>query len=47
MIVILLYGEGYNAAEIAGLTGLSRTNVKVRAFRIRRRLRMLDAGGVG
>ena len=46
MIVVLLYGEGYNVAEIAGLTGLSRANVKVRAFRIRHRLRTLYAGGV-
>lgn len=46
MIVVLLYGEGYNAAEIAGLTGLSQANVKVRAFRLRRRLRTLYAGGV-
>ncbi len=44
MIVVLLYGEGYDAGEIAGLTGLSRTNVKVRAFRIRRRLKALYAG---
>jgi RNA polymerase sigma-70 factor (ECF subfamily) len=46
MIVILLYGEGYSVAEIAGLTGLSQANVKVRAFRLRRRLRTLYAGGV-
>ena len=47
MIVVLLYGEGYNVVEIADLTGLSRANVKVRAFRIRRRLRMFYAGGLG
>ena len=44
MIVVLLYGEGYDSKEISGLTGLSLANVKVRAFRIRRRLRMLYAG---
>ena len=45
MILILLDGEGYDAREISRLTGLSRANVKVRAFRIRRRLRALY--GVG
>ncbi len=44
MIVVLLYGEGYSTKEIAGLTGLSVANVKVRAFRIRRRLKELHTG---
>jgi RNA polymerase sigma-70 factor, ECF subfamily len=44
MIILLLYGEGYDAKEVAGLTGLSRANVKVRAFRSRRRLKLLYAG---
>jgi RNA polymerase sigma-70 factor, ECF subfamily len=46
MIVVLLYGEGYDAKEIAGLTGLSRANVKVRAFRSRRKMKLLYAGGL-
>lgn len=44
MIVVLLYGEGYEVKEIARLTGLSHANVKVRAFRIRRRLKKLLEG---
>jgi len=39
MILLLLYGDGYSVSEIAQMTGLSRANVKIRAFRIRRRLR--------
>jgi RNA polymerase sigma-70 factor, ECF subfamily len=42
MILLLLYGEGYDVKEVSHLTGLSQPNVKVRAFRIRRRLRMLS-----
>jgi RNA polymerase sigma-70 factor, ECF subfamily len=44
MIIILLYGEGCNTKEVAGLTGLSRANVKVRAFRSRRLMKFLYAG---
>jgi RNA polymerase sigma-70 factor, ECF subfamily len=44
MILVLLYAEECNTAEIAGLTGLSQPNIKVRAFRIRRRLKTLFAG---
>ncbi len=44
MILLLLDGEGYDVKEVALLTGLSRTNVKVQAFRIRRRLRALYSG---
>ena len=39
MILILTEGEGYQDKEVARLTGLSLANVKVRAFRLRRRLR--------
>jgi len=39
MILVLLDGEGHSVAEVAQLTGLTRANVKVRAFRIRRHLR--------
>jgi RNA polymerase sigma-70 factor (ECF subfamily) len=35
----LLDGEGHSVAEVATLLGWSQTNVKVRAFRARRRLR--------
>lgn len=44
MVLVLLYGEGYGVGEVAGLTGLSQANVKVRAFRLRRRLRVLYGG---
>lgn len=44
MVLVLLYGEGYGVGEVAGLTGLSGANVKVRAFRLRRRLRALYGG---
>jgi RNA polymerase sigma-70 factor, ECF subfamily len=46
MIMVLFYGEGYDAKEVAGLTGLSRANVKVRAFRSRRLMKMLYARGL-
>lgn len=46
IILVLFYGEGYDSNEISQLTGLSRTNVKVRAFRIRRHLRKIYAGGL-
>jgi RNA polymerase sigma-70 factor (ECF subfamily) len=46
MILILLDGEGHSVAEVAQLTGLTRANVKVRAFRIRRRLRAQGASEV-
>ncbi len=45
MILVLHYGEGYSGEEIAEMTGLSKTNVKVRAFRIRRKLKALCDGG--
>jgi RNA polymerase sigma-70 factor, ECF subfamily len=45
MIMVLFYGEGYAAKDVAGLTGLSRANVKVRAFRSRRLIKSLYAGG--
>lgn len=40
-MLLLLDGEGWDMAEVAERTGWSRTNVKVRAFRARRRLRKL------
>lgn len=43
-ILLLLDGEGWSVADIAGRVGWSRTNVKVRAFRARRRLRRLLEG---
>jgi RNA polymerase sigma-70 factor (ECF subfamily) len=43
-ILLLLDGEGWGAAEIAAKLGWSRANVKVRAFRARRRLRRLLEG---
>ncbi len=38
-VLYLLDGEGHSVAEVATLLGWSQTNVKVRAFRARRRLR--------
>jgi RNA polymerase sigma-70 factor (ECF subfamily) len=44
-ILLLLDGEGWSVAEIAQRLGWSSTNVKVRAFRARRKLRrMLEEG---
>ena len=40
-LLLLLHGEGWSTAEIAEHTGWSRSNVKVRAFRARRKLRRL------
>jgi len=40
-ILLLLDGEGWDVAEIAERVGWPRTNVQVRAFRARRRLRKL------
>jgi len=40
-ILLLLDGEGWSTSEIAERLGWSRTNVKVRAHRARRRLRSL------
>lgn len=41
MILLLMEAEGYDVSETAQLTGLSVPNIKVRAFRIRRRLKKL------
>lgn len=38
-LVVLLGLEGKSVEEVAAITGLSRVNVKVRAFRARRKLR--------
>ncbi|NNL64785.1 MAG: sigma-70 family RNA polymerase sigma factor [Myxococcales bacterium] len=38
-LLLLLHGEGWSTAEIAERTGWSRSNVKVRAYRARRKLR--------
>ncbi|MBN2242335.1 MAG: RNA polymerase sigma factor [Acidobacteria bacterium] len=46
MILVLLYGEGHEIREISKLTGLSRANVKIRAYRIRRQLNKQYAGGL-
>jgi RNA polymerase sigma-70 factor, ECF subfamily len=43
MIIVLLYGEGHDTKEVADMTGLSRANVKVRAFRSRRLMKLLYA----
>ena len=40
-VLLLLHGEGRSVAEIAERLGWSRTNVKVRAHRARKRLRRL------
>jgi RNA polymerase sigma-70 factor (ECF subfamily) len=37
-LLLLLHGEGWSTAEIAARTGWSRSNVKVRAYRARRKL---------
>jgi RNA polymerase sigma-70 factor (ECF subfamily) len=45
MILVLMDAEGYDTNEVARLTRLTRANVKIRAFRLRRRLRaMLQQG---
>jgi RNA polymerase sigma-70 factor (ECF subfamily) len=41
VVLTLMVLEELSVAEVAGLTGWSRVNVKVRAFRARRRLRQL------
>jgi RNA polymerase sigma-70 factor (ECF subfamily) len=46
MILVLLYGEGLEIKEISKLTGLSRANVKIRAYRLRQRLNKQYAGGL-
>ena len=43
-VLLLLDGEGWSVGEIALRLGWSATNVKVRAFRARRRLRRLLEG---
>jgi RNA polymerase sigma-70 factor, ECF subfamily len=40
-LLVLLEGEGWSVAEIAERLGWSRTNVKVRAHRARKRLRRI------
>ncbi len=41
MVLLLLDGEGWTTAEIAGRLGWTRSNVKVRAHRARKKLRRL------
>lgn len=41
MVVTLLDLEGHSVAEVAALTGMNGTLIKVRAFRARRKLRRL------
>jgi RNA polymerase sigma-70 factor (ECF subfamily) len=43
-LLLMLHGEGWSTAEIAERTGWSQANVKVRAFRARRKLRRLMEG---
>ena len=43
MVLELVYLEGHSVKEAAGLLGWSTTNVKVRLFRSRRKLRGLLA----
>lgn len=43
-VLLLLDGEGWSVAEIAEHLGWTQTNVKVRAFRARRRLRRVLEG---
>jgi RNA polymerase sigma-70 factor (ECF subfamily) len=40
-VLLLLDGEGWSVKEIAARIGWTTANVKVRAFRARRRLRRL------
>jgi RNA polymerase sigma-70 factor (ECF subfamily) len=42
-LLLLLHGEGWSVAEIAGRLGWSKANVKVRAHRARKKLRGLLA----
>lgn len=46
-VLQLLHGEGWSVAEIADRLGWTRANVKVRAFRARRRLRQILEAGAG
>ncbi len=43
-LLLLLYGEEWSVAEIAERLGWSKTNVKVRAYRARKKLRRLLEG---
>lgn len=48
MVLTLLYFEGWNTQEIADHLGWSRSLVKVRAFRARKKLKIkLEAAGYG
>ena len=40
-LLLMMYGEGWSVAEIAERLGWSKTNVKVRAHRARKKLRRL------
>ena len=44
-LLLLLHGEGWSVAEIAERTGWSNSNVKVRAFRARKKLRRIAEAG--
>ena len=39
MIILLVHFEGYTIHEVADFLGFTRANVKVRAFRARKKLR--------
>lgn len=43
-ILMMMYGEGWSVAEIAQNLGWSKSNVKVRMFRARRKLRRILEG---
>ncbi len=47
-LLLLLHGEGWSTAEIAERTGWSRSNVKVRAHRARKKLqRFVEGAALG
>ena len=43
-VLMMMYGEGWSVAEIADKLGWSKSNVKVRLFRARKRLRRVLEG---
>jgi RNA polymerase sigma-70 factor (ECF subfamily) len=43
-VLVLMYGEGWSVAEVADHLGWSRSNVKVRAHRARKKLRQVLEG---
>lgn len=43
-VLLMMYGEGWSVAEIADKVGWSKSNVKVRLFRARKKLRQVLEG---